>query len=117
MDKKSDWLLDSGASSHMSPEQKDFHTHRELKEIIGVTIADSKSPHALGMGDINMRCPQGRIMKLVDALYILGLDRRLLSVAKLTQKGLTVSFGMKECTISRGEELIATVYKQIMCIV
>ncbi|CEG43196.1 uncharacterized protein PHALS_13410 [Plasmopara halstedii] len=45
----------------------------------------------IGMGEIHMQCPQGRIVKIVDALHIPGLDRRLLSVAKLTQKGLTVS--------------------------
>ncbi|KAL7691715.1 hypothetical protein Plhal304r1_c008g0031331 [Plasmopara halstedii] len=109
MDEKSDWLLDSGSSSHMSSERKNFHTYKGLKESIGVTIADGGSLHAIGMGDIHLQCTQGRIVKIVDALHISGLDRRLLSVANLTQKGLTVSFGMKECTIFRGEPLIATV--------
>ncbi|CEG43429.1 FOG: Transposon-encoded proteins with TYA, reverse transcriptase, integrase domains in various combinations [Plasmopara halstedii] len=113
MDEKSDWFLASGASSHMSPERKDFHTYRELKESIGITIADGESLHTVGMDDIHMQCLQSRIVKIVDALHIPGLDRRLLSAAILTLKGLTASFGTKECTIFRGKESIATVPQAI----
>jgi hypothetical protein len=46
------WLIDSGASSHMSPYREDFVTYQELKAPIEVTIADGKRVKAAGRGDV-----------------------------------------------------------------
>ncbi|CEG42751.1 uncharacterized protein PHALS_13001 [Plasmopara halstedii] len=83
MDDKSDWLLDSGASSPIIPDREAFHTYKELKKAL--------------------------VLQLLMVNHFMRLIVGYSQLQKLTPKGLTVSFSIKVCTISRGEESIATV--------
>ncbi|GMF16735.1 unnamed protein product [Phytophthora lilii] len=70
------WLIDSGATSHMTPHRVDLFDYEELRA-----------------------GPEGRRIKMVDVIYIPGLDRRLLSVGKLAERGMNVEFQRSSCVI------------------
>jgi hypothetical protein len=44
------WLLDSGASSHMTPFRSDYVLYRSLTNPLRVTIADGARLNAVGVG-------------------------------------------------------------------
>jgi hypothetical protein len=51
----------------------------------------------------------GLAIRMVDVLRIPDLDRRLLSIGKLTERGLSVEFGTEYCRIWHGLDLVAKV--------
>jgi hypothetical protein len=102
----SGWLLDSGASSHMSPSRSDFETYAQLNEMIEVRIADGEALTAVGVGNVRLVLPDGTTAVVSEVLHIPGLDRRLMSVAKLVQRGFEVVFGQSKCTIVRDGKVI-----------
>ena len=53
------WILDSGASAHMSSNQDWFHDYSELEHPIELTIGDGKTIQAVGKGTINVRIFNG----------------------------------------------------------
>ena len=56
---KQAWLLDSGASSHMTPAKEDFSEYYALKNPIEVLIADGAKMEAIVGGKIRFRCKSG----------------------------------------------------------
>ncbi|TYZ67817.1 hypothetical protein PybrP1_004853, partial [[Pythium] brassicae (nom. inval.)] len=105
------WLIDSGATSHMSPESSDFAALRPLSEMIKVTVANGAFVTASEVGDVVVALPGGRSATLKDVLYIPGLGRRLLSVQKMAAHGLVVEFGERACKIKRGDKVVMAVPK------
>lgn len=66
---------------------------------INVTIADGKKLRVLGKGTVKLSGMDGKHIQMLDAMYVLGLDRRLLSVGKLAERGLRVEFQQFSCVI------------------
>nr|CCA17489.1 putative polyprotein [Albugo laibachii Nc14] len=98
---KQGWLLDSGASSHMTPTKEDFVEDRELKDPVEFRVADGAKLEA-----IVFRCKDGTMVIVQEVLHIPVLDRRILSVPKIAQHGLNMRFGVRYCGIYRGNDLI-----------
>lgn len=96
------WYVDSGCSSHMSNEKEFF---RELNEDvkIDVVLADGSVTSSAGIGEGVVKCIDSdgcvRDITFKEVLYMPNLDSSLLSVRKLTQKGLKVEFGASKCTV------------------
>ncbi|KAG2957347.1 hypothetical protein PC120_g28528 [Phytophthora cactorum] len=44
------WLIDSGATAHMTPHRDDLFEYEDLEENIEVTIADGKKIRVVGTG-------------------------------------------------------------------
>ncbi|GMF47083.1 unnamed protein product [Phytophthora fragariaefolia] len=80
------WLLDSGASTHMTHGRQDFVEFRELQSPTDILVA--------------------------EVLYVPDLDRRLLSIPSLVAKGASVEFSGDGCTISFEGRLVARVEKR-----
>lgn len=102
------WLLDSGASSHMTPHTSDFRSHRALTSAIEVRIADGDSLKAVGVGDIAIRCGNNMKVTMAEVRHIPRLDRRLMSVSKLATNGLMVEFTDAAFKILKGSKCIMT---------
>ncbi|POM67185.1 Integrase catalytic core protein [Phytophthora palmivora] len=85
----SGWLIDSGATSHMTPFREDLFDLEGTVSSIEVTIADGKKLRVAGQGTVRLTSLNGKHIKMMEVLYIPGLDRRLLSVGKLAERGLT----------------------------
>ncbi|OWY99171.1 Integrase, catalytic core protein, partial [Phytophthora megakarya] len=102
------WLIDSGATSHMTPFREDMFTFDRMVSGIEVTIADGKKLQVAGKGTVKLPGVNGKRIKMMEVLYIPGLDRRLLSVGKLAERGLTVEFQRSSCTIWGDTSAITT---------
>ncbi|KAL3662242.1 hypothetical protein V7S43_019078 [Phytophthora oleae] len=105
------WLIDSGATAHMTPHRNDLFEYKDLDSNIEVTIADGKRMRVVGTGSV---CPtgiDGKRIKMVDVLYIPGLDRQLPSVSRLAERDMSVEFQKKSCTIWNKSKAIASCKK------
>ncbi|KAJ0412135.1 hypothetical protein ATCC90586_004055 [Pythium insidiosum] len=91
----STWLLDSGASSHMSGDKNDFVEYRDLVTTIDITVANGQRMVAVGVGSARLRVDDSKTIKLTNVLYVPHLDRKLLSISALTARGVTVQFENK----------------------
>ena len=94
------WILDSGASSHMSFNKKDFSQLRSMKNHVSISIANGDKLEAIGIGNIHLALANGENIRVEDVLYVPKLDKRLLSVSAMNRKGIQVTFGKSNCEIS-----------------
>ncbi|DAZ97144.1 TPA: hypothetical protein N0F65_004758 [Lagenidium giganteum] len=95
----------------MSPHRADFETYKQLTDSVDVMSADGKSLTQLGIGNVRLHCSNNRRVIIRDVLHTPRLERRLLSVAKLTKNGLTVTFTTDMCAIARGKEVVLHIAK------
>ncbi|XP_017632559.1 uncharacterized protein LOC108475064 [Gossypium arboreum] len=91
-------LLDSGCTNHMSPDAAIFKSlDRSYK--IKVKVGNDHFIKVEGKGDVLICTPTGN--KLIsNVLLVLEIDRNLLSIAQLLEKGYSVVFKGSECKIS-----------------
>jgi len=85
-----DWIIDSGATHHISPNLTDFQDYHPLEEFIEVESADSVSL-ATAAGSINLHLECGIHLR-VEALYVPDFGALFLSVPQLIKEGIDVSF-------------------------
>ncbi len=98
------WLIDSGASSHMTKEKGVFKNYQQFDEPESVALGDGRVVQALGSGNVhvNMLLP-GRKLKqavLSNVLYVPKLTSNLFSVRAAAAKGNVVKFRGNKCWIS-----------------
>ncbi|OWZ03230.1 Integrase, catalytic core protein [Phytophthora megakarya] len=93
------WLIDTGATAHMTPHRADLFEYEALDTGIEVTIADGKKLRVVGRGTVRLTGLDSVRIMMKEVLYIPGLDRRLLSVGKLAGRGLHVEFQRSSCVI------------------
>ncbi|KAE9305471.1 hypothetical protein PF008_g21708 [Phytophthora fragariae] len=93
------WMIGSGATVHMTPHRNDLFEYKNLESNLEMTIADGKKIRAVGMRPMYLTGIDGKHIKMVDVLRIPGLDRQLLSVGKLAERGMSVEFQQKSCAI------------------
>ncbi|KAE9022411.1 hypothetical protein PF011_g4504 [Phytophthora fragariae] len=101
------WLIDSGASAHMTPHRSDLLEYEALDTTMEVTIADGKKLTVAGRGTVRLIGLDQNRIKMVDVLHIPGLDRRLLPVGKLAERDLNVEFQRSSCVIWGNASAIA----------
>ncbi|POM68875.1 LOW QUALITY PROTEIN: Integrase catalytic core protein [Phytophthora palmivora] len=93
------WILDSGASSHMSFDQSAFREYRTLRSPIEITITNGQRLPAAGVGG-------GKSIKLTNVLYVPQLDRNLLSISALTAKNV---FRKHHATLTQKSSIVAKI--------
>ena len=77
------WVIDSGASRHMTFSRESFSDYMPLTEPILITTANGATIQALGQGTVPLRVTvQGteRAVALTEVLYAPGLSGSLISV-------------------------------------
>jgi hypothetical protein len=100
----SDWLIDSGASSHMTPHRSDLvhnveRSHAIVEVANGVLIrAELRGTVRIKLVDIN-DAEQSCDILVHDVIYVPGLSRRLLSVDQWMAAGGDIHFNMNHTTI------------------
>ena len=103
---KEGWLMDSGASSHMTHVKEDFCEYNKLKEAVKVRIADGAAMEAIGIGSVRIRCGNGTTVTLQEVLHIPKLDRRLLAIPKIVKRGYDVRFEDTSCGIYKDSKMM-----------
>jgi hypothetical protein len=86
------WLIDSGASNHMTCYKDSFLelVHKDSPQ--KVKLGDDYQYLIKGVGEASYKLDFGKPMKMKDVLYVPGLYKNLLSISALDEKGFKVSF-------------------------
>jgi hypothetical protein len=86
------WLIDSGASKHMTGQIDILSCLSEKKFSQKVTLGDDYQYPIKGVGESNYKLNSGTPMKMKDVLYVPGLTKNLLSISALEKKGFRIAF-------------------------
>jgi hypothetical protein len=104
------WLIDSGASKHMTGQRNILSCISEKKFSQKVTLGDDYQYPIKGVGESNHKLNSRNSLKMKDALYVLGLTKNLLSISALEKKGFRVAFiDRKVLMWANGETLNETI--------
>ena len=107
---KSEWIIDSGATQHMTFERNTLEDYIEFKQPSVVNLGDNRSIFAYGKGTYHIKAVvNGKLQKIAlrDVLYLPELDKNLLSVRAMVKLGAVVSFENDLCKITRNSKLLA----------
>lgn len=104
----SEWLVDSGATSHMVSDRRLLTDVRDLDPGETVTLGDGNQLEVKSVGnvDVEMLLPNGssRQCSLQQVLYVPKLSYNLISVARATEMGKTVSFSNIGCEFTDDQD-------------
>jgi hypothetical protein len=95
------WLVDSGASFHMTPHRECFCGY-ERYDGGNVFLVDDSTTRIIGRGKVKLRLIYGRIRTLSGVLHIPGLARNLIYVSKMDDVGVKTIFEKETCKMVRG---------------
>ena len=86
------WLIDSGASKHMTGHKDSLSCLTQKDYSHKVQLGDGYQYLIKGMGESSYKLRTGKYMKMKELLYVIGLNKNLLSISTLDQKGFRVAF-------------------------
>ena len=93
------WLIDSGASKHMSGYKETF-TDLVMKDSSRkVRLGDDRPCSIKGKGTTSYKLISSRQLKMEDVLFVPELKRNLLTISRLEKKGFKVAFANGEVLI------------------
>ncbi|EUC57664.1 Copia-like polyprotein/retrotransposon, partial [Rhizoctonia solani AG-3 Rhs1AP] len=108
MNLSNSWILDSGASRHMTPNRHWFMTYQPLLTPIYIRVGNGNQIVASGVGRISIMVQnrQGIESEAVveDVLHVPDLNSNLLSVRELNKRGVDVLFNKSSGAILVGGE-------------
>jgi hypothetical protein len=108
------WIVDSGATHHMTPNAEFFLTLEDVSE--NIIIADGSSTPAVKRGTVAVHLVNNRgILESFEAsntLLVPGLKHGILSVKQLTENDKRVTFDKNSCQISQDNQLLIEAKKQ-----
>ena len=102
------WIIDSGASRHMTYNKGQIYAYREFKEKEPVTLGDGNKVEAHGTGKVKLIMNSNQSITLQDVLYVPKLSCNLFSVGAAADKGITVDFGQDYCNFKMDNHVIAS---------
>ncbi|CAI5799419.1 Retrovirus-related Pol polyprotein from transposon TNT 1-94 [Podarcis lilfordi] len=105
--KRSKWIIDSGASSHFSFE-KDYFNEINDDEGSEIETADGNIVKAKGAGSMDLKFyinDKSTKTTVSRVLYVPQLSCNLLSVSTLDRKGFQITFGNGECNVTKNGEV------------
>ena len=100
------WLLDSGASFHVTP-HREWFTRYEAKSLGTVRLGDSHQCDVIGIGDVMVQFSDGSQFTIQNVRHVLELTRSLMSVGQLDNIGFKVIFASQSFRITKGNMVIA----------
>lgn len=106
----STWVIDSGASQHMTADASKMHNYSLLADDRTVTFGKGDKSTVMGVGDVQLWTDvEGQAMPvlLTNVLHVPGLKFNLLSVPQCVQKGAAVEFLENSCNISMHDVVLA----------
>ena len=87
-----DWLIDSGASKHMTGFKESFMKLSEHESPHKVNLGDDYQNPIKGSGESSYKLDSRKSITMKDVLFMLGLKKNLLSISALDAKGMGVTF-------------------------
>jgi hypothetical protein len=86
------WLVDSGASKHMTGFKQNLVNYRDNKFNVKVELGDDGTYAIKGFGSTSFQLQIGNVFHIEEIIYVPGLKKNLISVAVLEIKGYSVAF-------------------------
>lgn len=121
-DSSSKWLVDSGATRHMTFERSDYYSYQELNETITIKFGGSETGTGVGVGSVKIRTSvDGRfkVIKLHDVLHVPELRRKLISLSSASESGAKGIIDADSITIYNNHDhkiLVANREKNLYCV-
>lgn len=97
---RSNWVLDSGATSSMTSDETEL-VDLEIIPQRRVTVANGEEIICSKKGKLRLRARNGIETVLEDVLVVPGLREKLISVRNLQNNGYEVKFGQEGCCVSK----------------
>jgi hypothetical protein len=101
------WMMDSGATHHISPHRSDFKDYTPCKG--SVRLGDKSTIDQVGVGSVVFKTSLGTPITLSNVLHIPQVKTRFLSTRALAQKGAEVTFThgsfkiiVNQCCVAEG---------------
>lgn len=95
--KKSAWVIDSGASSHMTP-YEEFTLNKQNSSVRNISTANSSDMPVKSVGDMKIKV-QNKELSMSEVLHVPQLSANLMSVYKIARAGHKVTFDRTGCTV------------------
>lgn len=113
IDRTDIWVIDSGATDHMSRRRDWFSSFEEFKEPVNIGMGNGSNMTAYGKGNIDFvmcRNNEQIIGTIFDVLYVPDVIYNLFSVRYAGRKGIDCSITNHgtRCFLKRNDEIIAT---------
>jgi hypothetical protein len=100
------WLLDSGASYHVTSFRTQFRTYT-TQSLDPVHIGNSQHCAVIGIGIVELNLPGGSTIILHDVRHVSDLTRSLISAGQLNEADFRTRFSSGEWSIHKGNLLLA----------
>ncbi|EKD00935.1 hypothetical protein A1Q2_04808 [Trichosporon asahii var. asahii CBS 8904] len=105
------WVIDSGASRHMTGDLSWLTELTQLDVPRRVTVANGKALNSTHQGTARLLNHEGRALGLQGVLYVPGLAYNLCSVNALTEAGASVEFAKQQCAVMHKSDVAARATK------
>ena len=99
------WVIDSGASYHMTPDRHSFSTYRQL-DGGEVLMGNNASCRMIGIGTVKIRMFDGVVRTLCDVRHVRDLRRNLISIGALCNFGLKCVIEKDSLKITNGSLIV-----------
>jgi hypothetical protein len=86
------WIIDSGASRHMTGDQARLSDPNERKTSYKVELGDKSTYPVEGFGQASIKLESGNHVHLSNVLYVPSLEKNLVSISCLEDKGNRIAF-------------------------
>ena len=86
------WLVDSGASKHMTGSKEALTSLVKKDSPHKVKLGDDSQYPIRDLGEASYKLDSGKSIKMKDVLFVPGLKKNLLSISALEKKGFKVAF-------------------------
>jgi hypothetical protein len=86
------WIIDSGDSRHMTGDQIRFSSLNEKKTSYKVELGDKNTYLVKGIGHASIKLKSCNNVHLSNVLYVPSLEKNLVSISCLEDKGNKISF-------------------------
>jgi hypothetical protein len=102
------WMMDSGATHHMSPQKSDFIDYTPCPGT--VRLGDKLTVDQVGVGSVVLKTSEGTQLTLTNVLHIPKLKTHFLSTCALVERGATVLFDQRSFKIAVNQCCVASGY-------
>lgn len=104
-----EWIGDSGASRHMTPNKTWFNTYKPLsKGKMTVIVGNGNPLNVDGVGTVEIITDENQVLTLRDVLHVPLLSFNLFSLMRTARSGLEVKMFYKDLTIKEGNDTLLT---------
>ena len=86
------WIIDNGASRHITRDMVKLSSLNEKKTSYKVELGDRNTYPVKGIGQASIKLKSGNNVHLSNVLYVPGLEKNLVSISCLEDKGNRIAF-------------------------